>query len=157
MAQPQEEAPWWEKFSDLGTRTAPIYSKETLLRQFNILGDILNAGTLLIDVRRTDHEGGTIRGSLNMPAQSFPYHMATLYRLCHGDGVHVISRVMFYCGMLLCLRHSLTLSQPLSPMQAVMRSISHIIKYLSKSMERERGSWLGSAMQDARPDAWYWY
>lgn len=100
MAQPQEEVPWWDKFSTLGSRDAPLYSKETLLRQFNILGDILNAGTLLIDVRRTDHEGGTIRGSLNMPAQSFPYHMATLYRLCHGDGVNVISRVMFYCGTL---------------------------------------------------------
>ncbi|QDS68289.1 hypothetical protein FKW77_010653 [Venturia effusa] len=98
MAENQEEAPWWEKFSALGARTAPSYSKETLLRQFNILGDILNAGTLLIDVRRNDHEGGVIRGSLNMPAQSFPYHMATLYRLCHGDGVNVISRVMFYCG-----------------------------------------------------------
>jgi arsenical-resistance protein 2 len=98
MAQPQEEAPWWEKFP-VATRTAPTYSKETLLRQFNILGDILNAGTLLIDVRRTDHEGGTIRGSLNMPAQSFYMHMATLYRLCHGDGINVISRVMFYCGM----------------------------------------------------------
>jgi arsenical-resistance protein 2 len=24
--------------------------------------------------------------------------MATLYRLCRGDGVNVISRVMFYCG-----------------------------------------------------------
>lgn len=98
MAQSQEEAPWWHKFP-AATRTAPLYTKETLLRQFTILGDILNAGTLLIDVRRTDHEGGTIRGSLNMPAQSFYMHMATLYRLCHGDGVNVISRVMFYCGM----------------------------------------------------------
>jgi len=98
MAQPQEETPWWEKFPT-ATRTAPVYPKETLLRQFTILGDILNAGTLLIDVRRTDHEGGTIRGSLNMPAQSFYMHMATLYRLCMGDGVSVISRVMFYCGM----------------------------------------------------------
>ena len=24
--------------------------------------------------------------------------MATLYRLCEGDGVSIISRVMFYCG-----------------------------------------------------------
>lgn len=104
MAQPQEEPPWWEKFP-VATRTAPVYSKETLLRQSAILGDILNAGTLLIDVRRTDYEGGTIRGSLNMPAQSFPYHMETLYRLCHGDGVNVISRVMFYCGTLSWFLH----------------------------------------------------
>ena len=76
--------------------------KEQLVRQYQILGDILEAGTLLIDVRRTDYEGGCIRGSLNMPAQSFPYNMATLFRLCQGDGLSVISRVVFYCGMFLC-------------------------------------------------------
>jgi arsenical-resistance protein 2 len=68
--------------------------------QSNILGDLLNAGTLFIDVRRTDYEGGAIRGSLNMPAQSFLNNMATLFRLCKGDGVSVISRVVFYCGRL---------------------------------------------------------
>jgi|ERR1700761_349054 len=85
--------------------------KEQLIRQYQILGDILDAGTLLIDVRRTDYEGGCIRGSLNMPAQSFPYNMATLFRLCQGDGLSVISRVVFYCGMYLFLkiRHALQL------------------------------------------------
>jgi arsenical-resistance protein 2 len=78
--------------------------KEQLIRQFQILGDILNAGTLLIDVRRTDYEGGCIRGSLNMPAQSFPFNMAALFRLCQGDGLSVISRVVFYCGRYCPLR-----------------------------------------------------
>jgi len=80
------------------TTTCQVIPKEQLLRQYQILGDVLNAGTLLIDVRRTDYEGGTIRGSLNMPAQSFPYNMSTLFRLCQGDGLSVISRVVFYCG-----------------------------------------------------------
>jgi arsenical-resistance protein 2 len=93
----QEEPPWHAAFPP-PTRTAPLFKKEDLLRQISILGDLLNAGTLLIDVRRTDYEGGTIRGSLNLPAQSFYMNMATLYRLCKGDGVSVISRVMFYCG-----------------------------------------------------------
>jgi len=97
MAQTQEQSQWWTAFP-APTRTAQLYSRENLLRQFNVLGDILNAGTLLIDVRRTDYEGGTIRGSLNLPAQSFFTQMATLYRLCRGDGFSVISRVMFYCG-----------------------------------------------------------
>jgi len=92
-----EEPPWHAAFPT-PTRAPPTYPKADLLRQFTILGDILNAGTLLIDVRRTDFEGGTIRGSLNLPAQSFPYQMSTLYRLCKGDGMNVISRVMFYCG-----------------------------------------------------------
>jgi arsenical-resistance protein 2 len=77
---------------------APPIQKEQLLRQFAMLGNILNAGTLLVDLRRTDYEGGAIRGSLNMPAQSFPMNMATLYRLCSGDGLAVITRVVFYCG-----------------------------------------------------------
>ena len=77
---------------------ARLLNKTQLLRQFAVLGDLLSAGALLIDVRRTDYEGGTIRGSLNMPAQSFPLNMATLYRLCLGDGLSVISRVIFYCG-----------------------------------------------------------
>jgi hypothetical protein len=78
--------------------TAPIMPKEQLLQQFAILGDILTAGTLLIDVRRTDYEGGTIRGSLNIPAQGFCLSMPALHRLCVGDGLAVISRVVFYCG-----------------------------------------------------------
>lgn len=77
---------------------APLIGREQLMRQFSILGDMLNAGTLLVDVRRTDYEGGTIRGSLNLPAQSFPLNMSTLFRLCAGDGIAVISRVVFYCG-----------------------------------------------------------
>jgi arsenical-resistance protein 2 len=74
-------------------------AKEQLIRQFQILGDILNAGTLLIDVRRNDYAGGCIRGSLNIPAENFPFNMATLFRLCQGDGLSIISRVIFYCGM----------------------------------------------------------
>jgi hypothetical protein len=49
------------------TLTAPLYPKEDLLRQFNILQDILNAGTLLIDVRRTDYEGINLCPSLRPP------------------------------------------------------------------------------------------
>ena len=51
-----EEKPWWAAFPT-PERTATVYPKENLLRQFNILQDILNAGTLLIDVRRNDYEG----------------------------------------------------------------------------------------------------
>jgi arsenical-resistance protein 2 len=78
--------------------TAPALKKERLLSLFQTLGSVLDAGMLLIDLRRTDYEGGTIRGSLNLPAQSFYYNMPTLYRLCKGDGVNVMTRVVFYCG-----------------------------------------------------------
>ncbi|KAL4961973.1 putative arsenate reductase (Arc2) [Aspergillus stella-maris] len=50
---------------------------------------------LLVDLRRTDHEGGTIKGSLNLPAQSLYYTLPTLYTLVTSAGV---KDVAFYCG-----------------------------------------------------------
>lgn len=37
------------------------------------------ASMLIIDVRRTDYEGGAIRGSLNIPAQGFFWNRGGLY------------------------------------------------------------------------------
>lgn len=68
---------------------------------------------VLIDVRRADHEvgrgsvrdgrtwsdvrlqGGTIRGSINLPAQSLYPTIPTLYTLFKAAGV---KRVLWYCG-----------------------------------------------------------
>jgi len=50
---------------------------------------------LLVDVRRTDWEGGTIKFSLNLPAQSFYQSRKTLLDLCDRAG---IKQVIFYCG-----------------------------------------------------------
>jgi hypothetical protein len=40
-------------------------------------------------------QGGTIRGSINLPAQSFWYALQTLHRLCKAAE---IKEVAFYCG-----------------------------------------------------------
>jgi arsenical-resistance protein 2 len=87
--------------------TVATLPKAKLLQQFAFLGDVLTAGTLLVDVRRDDFEGGTIKGSLNIPAQGFYLSMPALHRLCVGDGVDVISRVVFYCGKHLCVSTTL--------------------------------------------------
>ncbi|KAL4939630.1 hypothetical protein BDV06DRAFT_230914 [Aspergillus oleicola] len=50
---------------------------------------------LLVDLRRTDFEGGTIKGSLNLPAQSLYPTLSTLYALATSAGV---KDVIFYCG-----------------------------------------------------------
>jgi len=50
---------------------------------------------LLVDVRRNDWEGGTIKTSLNLPAQSFYQSRKTLLDLCDRAG---IKQVIFYCG-----------------------------------------------------------
>ncbi|PNP46223.1 hypothetical protein TGAMA5MH_02258 [Trichoderma gamsii] len=50
---------------------------------------------LLVDVRRTDWEGGTVATSVNFPAQSFYQTRGEVYQLCKQAG---IKRVIFYCG-----------------------------------------------------------
>jgi len=50
---------------------------------------------LLVDVRRTDWEGGTIKTSINLPAQSFYQSRKPLFDLCDRAS---IKQVIFYCG-----------------------------------------------------------
>ncbi|KAF1996910.1 Rhodanese-like protein [Amniculicola lignicola CBS 123094] len=50
---------------------------------------------LLIDLRRVDHEGGTIQGSINLPAQSLFPTIPTLYTLFKAAG---LKQVIWYCG-----------------------------------------------------------
>ncbi|KAI5805207.1 Rhodanese-like domain-containing protein [Geopyxis carbonaria] len=50
---------------------------------------------ILVDLRRTDHTGGTIATSLNLPAQSLHASLPTLYKLAKAAGV---AQVIFYCG-----------------------------------------------------------
>ncbi|CBX95342.1 hypothetical protein IAQ61_004162 [Plenodomus lingam] len=71
------------------TTTAPTISPTSLLPL------LPTPSLLLIDVRRTDYEGGAIHGSLNLPAQSFYANRSVLYDLCKRAGVR---RVVFYCG-----------------------------------------------------------
>lgn len=41
-------------------------------------------------------QGGTIKGSLNLPAQSLYYSLSTVYNLLRAGGVKYI---VWYCGM----------------------------------------------------------
>ncbi|KAJ5195080.1 arsenate reductase (Arc2) [Penicillium cinerascens] len=50
---------------------------------------------VLVDVRRNDFEGGTIRGSLNLPCQSLYPTRPALYTLLKSGGVE---NVIWYCG-----------------------------------------------------------
>ncbi|KAI9826199.1 MAG: hypothetical protein M1826_006714 [Phylliscum demangeonii] len=50
---------------------------------------------VLVDLRRNDHEGGTISGSINLPAQSLYPTLPTLYTLFKAAGVGM---VIWYCG-----------------------------------------------------------
>lgn len=80
--------PWHDAFPAPCT-TAPIITREEALPNLG------SSDLLLVDVRRTDFEGGTIKGSLNLPAHSFYMVRAVLFDLCKRAGV---KKVAFYCG-----------------------------------------------------------
>ena len=61
--------------------TAPILPPEEALQALH------SPDLLLVDVRRTDYEGGIINGSLNLPAQSFYMNQGALLDLCKRAGV----------------------------------------------------------------------
>ncbi|UPX11524.1 uncharacterized protein EKO05_0002128 [Ascochyta rabiei] len=73
---------------------APRVTAPTITRE-EVLSALSSGDLLLVDVRRTDYEGGTIRGSLNIPAHSFYMNRAVLFDLCKRAGV---KKVAFYCG-----------------------------------------------------------
>ncbi|KAF1968962.1 hypothetical protein BU23DRAFT_557993 [Bimuria novae-zelandiae CBS 107.79] len=85
------EAPksnWYDAFPAPKT-IAPLLTRDVAL------SNLSSSDLLLVDMRRTDYEGGTIKGSLNLPAQSFYMNRAVLYDLCKRAGV---KKVAFYCG-----------------------------------------------------------
>ncbi|PVH88204.1 Rhodanese-like protein [Cadophora sp. DSE1049] len=50
---------------------------------------------VLVDLRRTDYVGGTIHGSINLPAQSLYPTIPSLYEIFAAAGVRM---VIWYCG-----------------------------------------------------------
>lgn len=88
-------ANWWDAFP------APRSHVPTLQRK-TALASLSSPDLLLIDVRRTDYEGGTITGSLNIPAHSFYLNRAVLYDLAKRAGV---KKIAFYCGMFIVSLH----------------------------------------------------
>ncbi|KAH7076594.1 Rhodanese-like domain-containing protein [Paraphoma chrysanthemicola] len=85
---PKASGSWTDAFPAPRT-TAPIMTREEALAALS------SPDLLIVDVRRTDYEGGTIKGSINLPAHSFYLNRAVLYDLCKRAGV---KKVAFYCG-----------------------------------------------------------
>ena len=84
------EKPWHASFP-APTMTADIMPQ----RRAMMILSMRIASMLLVDVRRTDYEGGTIRGSINIPAQGFWWNKGMLYELAYKAGMEW---VVFYCG-----------------------------------------------------------
>ncbi|DAA75856.1 TPA_exp: hypothetical protein A8136_1227 [Trichophyton benhamiae CBS 112371] len=91
-AQQSTDAPWHAAFPN-PTATPGAVSRSEVLGWLSRSDGPLDY--VLVDVRRVDHEGGTIRGSINLPAQSFYASRPTLYKLLKQAG---IKKAVFYCG-----------------------------------------------------------
>jgi arsenical-resistance protein 2 len=86
----QEQQPWHAAFP------APNHTADIMpLRRAQMILSMRIASMLIIDVRRTDYLGGSIRGSLNIPAQGFWWNRGMLYELCYKAD---IEWVVFTCG-----------------------------------------------------------
>jgi arsenical-resistance protein 2 len=94
MTEPEPKE-WWAVLP--AVRSAPpTISADAVMKLFDDMDLSPTPRTfLLVDVRRTDWEGGTIKTSLNLPAQSFYQTRKTLFDLLERGG---FKEVIFYCG-----------------------------------------------------------
>lgn len=93
----EKEAPWYAAFGEPKAQVGSV-SAETVLADLE--AQPLSAANvrrrfLLVDVRRTDWEGGTIASSINLPAHTLFQTRPIIYQLCKQAGVE---QVIFYCG-----------------------------------------------------------
>ncbi|KAL2195539.1 hypothetical protein P885DRAFT_39999 [Corynascus similis CBS 632.67] len=96
MARREDGTPWWTDFPDPASAAVPVAPGEIfqLLRDQETAED-KHQHFLLVDVRRADCKGGTVRGAINLPAHSFYPTRKSLYNLCKQAGIQT---VIFYCG-----------------------------------------------------------
>ncbi|TEA12716.1 CDC25-like phosphatase YCH1 [Colletotrichum sidae] len=97
MGDATETPPWWAAFPAPKSNVAHIEADEVLrlLEHQETAGQEASRDFLLVDVRRNDWEGGTIKSSINLPAQTLYQTRAVIHQLCQQAG---IKRVIFYCG-----------------------------------------------------------
>ncbi|KKA20397.1 Uncharacterized protein T310_5559 [Rasamsonia emersonii CBS 393.64] len=99
------QVPWYAAYPP-PRNVAPSLSREELLQWFQDERKRVGKDFVLVDLRRSDFEtintsvgeyiGGTIHGSLNLPAQSLYLAIPTLYSILSQTQVR---DVVWYCGI----------------------------------------------------------
>ncbi|KAL2270736.1 hypothetical protein VTJ83DRAFT_107 [Remersonia thermophila] len=104
--QQQQQGPAWEA-TPSGSESEPGSDSDTDTDsglsvagrgggpEAGVVGGGVQGEVLLVDARRSDCTGGTIRGAINLPAHSFYPTRGVLYDLCVRAGVRT---VIFYCA-----------------------------------------------------------
>lgn len=99
MATDQTKAAdWWAAFPEVQSecpRLEPSEVKQLIEEDPSASSKDGKRSFLLVDVRRTDYEGGTVSTSINLPAHSFYQTRPVVYQLCKQAG---IQKIIFYCG-----------------------------------------------------------
>lgn len=89
----EAEKPWHAAFPTPKTTAPASLTREEVLEKLQAGG--VGRDFVLVDVRRNDYEGGTIRGAINLPAQSLFPTIPALYQLFKNAGVRY---VIWFCG-----------------------------------------------------------
>ncbi|KAL2833805.1 Rhodanese-like protein [Aspergillus cavernicola] len=84
----------WHAIYPVPQSAAAGIRREKLLQWFR-LDKQAGRDFFLVDLRRTDFEGGTIRGSVNLPVQTLYPAIPTIYSLLIQSPV---KEVVWYCG-----------------------------------------------------------
>jgi arsenical-resistance protein 2 len=90
----QTEAPWYAAYPAAKSTADSICRSEVRLWLYHST-DGGPRDFVLVDLRRNDHEGGTINGSINLPAQSLYPTIPTLFAIFSAAN---IKKVVWYCG-----------------------------------------------------------
>ncbi|KJZ68680.1 hypothetical protein HIM_11936 [Hirsutella minnesotensis 3608] len=96
-AQRAEPVPWWASFPEPKASCPRLEPADVmqLLESQSHLSAPKDVTFLLVDVRRTDWEGGTLATSINLPAHSLYQTRPIIHQLCKQAGIKTI---IFYCG-----------------------------------------------------------
>lgn len=118
----QEPPPWWASFPD---PKAPVHALEPedvqqLLESHASAGPNSIKSFLLVDVRRTDWEGGTVTTAINFPAHTLYQTRPAIYQLCKQADIKTI---IFFCGKSTRLVHPRKISVRLRVKQEAQMAV----------------------------------
>lgn len=96
-AEQADALPWWASLPEPKASCRRLEPADViqLLESQAGLDARRHRSFLLVDVRRTDWQGGALASSINLPAHSFYQTRAIVYQFCKQAGIKTL---IFYCS-----------------------------------------------------------
>ncbi|KAJ9133706.1 hypothetical protein NKR23_g10617 [Pleurostoma richardsiae] len=92
---PDPPAPWYAAYPEPRNSQPAAIRREELVKMIRGGESVAGKNFIIVDLRRNDYRGGTIRGSINLPAQTLHPGIPTLYSMFKAAGIHT---VIWYCS-----------------------------------------------------------